>query len=1340
MAPLLWLKSRIQEGWIEKQLAATLTDTLGRKVTVGSLRLGWNGGIYLDQLGVAGREGEPPLFLMGQARVDYSYWRLFTGELVIDALRFVSPSLNLVRMSKDQFNFSDILEHIARRKRTSPRKKVTIQGNTDTRRPPLALPESPEDLPRIPLRRIALEDVSIVLEDRTIEPAVNRQLRDIWIRIDIPGPNKPLLLDIKARSGDTRLHVSGDLYLAPLVGRLDLKMAGISLEGFEPYLARLPISLDRPRLQMDFEGWTEFTDRFLEIDEGKPRVHIEELRYGGVLKVETLEAGLPGGRIRTALRAHLLTGAAKLDEASLWLDDTLVLKAKGTLEDFHKPAFDLRLNLLELPIRKLLAHIPHDKLPPAARNGLERIKGQGVIKADLHARGTRELPLLSGWASATGLAVVTPKGTVELDLERLNFDTTSLRLYGLKARALGARAALSATLEDVRSAPRLAWALDAETPDLSLLPLPKAPPGLSGKVVLRMSGGASASGLMRVNRLRDPRELTSLKNPKGFGPLKKLSKEFKQEIARLKRTTGGIKATQFLVPTTSLRPLDRINWKAVEKLKKKIDLPRLEELVFQKAPAVLKQIQELLEARMELAIDFQKIELAAGPHPAGLSGGAEFEIQKGFSTRNLRARIGNLPVGVDLAILSLLESPALEARLELAPEQGSVPLSSVAALAPTSVQQKMARHEVSPDARVAFHVDTRLSAAGPSFSSKLSIEGFRAGTAPLDLAVSTLELSVDQDGIRIPRTRIDAGPVALSLDLQLHRKTGARLHLRTADKTGIDLTRVMKLLPPDRARQLQKILEGSRIGLEARAAADLEDARALFRLRAHHPALELGISASGDDLYGQGDLNLKIQSDIPDLASVAALLPLSLAARLPPVNLDGAEIKTRIEARGTLRGGVDLTGTIGFPGGRTAIKGQAASLLKPGRSWASLVTRLNRLEEVIARLSPDIRTRIQKYRPTADIRLGLNLGHSSERSIVEQTLELAEAQATITTRGMDIPLNLGGTRAAIRATILPGAKPIIDADLSGLRVDTVLKDVPLHLRSEGGFHMGTTSAATQGFALRLNDDPIRLDVLVEDPWNERRITAVALADRWQLTRWVESFVPKDKSITVTGTASIGARVEGRLPHVDGHAWIELMDVQADAPQLRGLGAGLPNVQIRILRDDIVIDNMEAVIGARRFHVPIEGSIREILGVDNVYRADPTKVGPMILSHMGGLSTIKALIGEKQIERIILDQTIKAIVWVRAKGYDGNFVFKGVMAPEDKTRFAVAPQEVVNKYIAQAKQALAEKLGFPKRTYGADNYRMINITYANARVLDEQLNSIWPEFIPFWRLTTTPSEW
>ncbi|MBI4869835.1 MAG: hypothetical protein HY816_23080 [Candidatus Wallbacteria bacterium] len=50
------------------------------------------------------------------------------------------------------------------------------------------------------------------------------------------------------------------------------------------------------------------------------------------------------------------------------------------------------------------------------------------------------------------------------------------------------------------------------------------------------------------------------------------------------------------------------------------------------------------------------------------------------------------------------------------------------------------------------------------------------------------------------------------------------------------------------------------------------------------------------------------------------------------------------------------------------------------------------------------------------------------------------------------------------------------------------------------------------------------------------------------------------------------------------------------------------------------------------------------------------------------------------------------------------------------------------------------MGFPKRTYGDKNYRMIQIHFSKARVLDEQLNSIWPEFIPFWRLTTTPSDW
>ena len=42
-------------------------------------------------------------------------------------------------------------------------------------------------------------------------------------------------------------------------------------------------------------------------------------------------------------------------------------------------------------------------------------------------------------------------------------------------------------------------------------------------------------------------------------------------------------------------------------------------------------------------------------------------------------------------------------------------------------------------------------------------------------------------------------------------------------------------------------------------------------------------------------------------------------------------------------------------------------------------------------------------------------------------------------------------------------------------------------------------------------------------------------------------------------------------------------------------------------------------------------------------------------------------------------------------------------------------------------------------YGQDNYRMIRIKKVSLIVLDEGLNMVYPEEIPFWRLTITPTE-
>jgi hypothetical protein len=1351
---LFWLQRQLGAGLLEQQLAAALSDFLGRRVTVGAITLGWTGGLTLDRIGVAGEKAEAPLFLLGQARADYSYWELLTGRLAIDSIRFVKPSLHLVRHSDGTFNFADILERLGRR-------KDLPSASTP------AIPRRPQDVPELPLQKLSFENVDVRLEDRTVQPNVVRNLENLQLALEMPGPNLPLVIDLRGQMGRARATAHGELYVAPLVGRVEFTLKGLGVEGLEPYLARLklPMTLQSPSLDLDAKGWLDVGADFLTFSESKPVLDPGAIRYGADLSLSRATARVAGTDIGLKLEASILTGSARLKEGSLWLNDRRVLTLSGSLDNFKNPSFDLAVNAIAIPVDRLLALIPRALLPGQALSFLDRVEPQGTLSGELHALGTPAKPLVSGFLSASGLAWVGPAFTVDLDARRLRFQPGQLGIEGLSVRAQGCRLDLDSEVREILAAPALTFKADLRIPDLAARNAPALASARS--LALRLTGALDTRRLLAKNGCRTLVELAAKPRLKGFEPLLAFRTALQAETSRLASVTSTATAAAFLDLSPGLKPGQRVRWKALEALRDRLDLPRLVTLLTRQLPAAVAAARDLLQAKFALELGLKRVSPAfellarhlpagkfqpedftgaaaspAGTHELSLQGNVSLDLEAGLRTRDLRLDAGPVTVSLEVTADKLLELPRFRAAAALAPGTGAMPLATLLALAPAPIRTAAAEMQLSTDARVGAQAMTSFSAAGGHFSVELFAEGLAAGKPPHRLRLGPVRLSLSETGLRLARTRIDLGALALAAEAQLTREEGARLTLRSADAEGIDLLALLASGPHAESRALlAPVLAGGRAGFSLAATASSPTSASIsFRSKARLASGAASLVATGEDLLGEGKLAFALHAKLPKLSSVVSLLPATVASAVTAaLDLSRAGLEVRLGGRGDLAK-LKLEGSATGPGGDSSIAGEVDGLLPFRRAALSVSTRMARQEELLAMLPAHVRAVADSLKLQTDLRLGLNLGLEPGRAVVEQTFDLAAAKGVFTTQGMDFPIDLSGTRGTLKVTLVPDRRPVVEADLSGLRLRTVVQKVPLSVTSQGMFHLDTTMARTDGFALAVEGDPIRVDVTVQDPWHERRSKLAVLVDRWRLGRWAERFIPRERSIVVTGTASAGLEVSGRPPFVNPTAWVELAGVVVDAPELRGLGAGLPLVKARLTLDDILVDKLEVQFGVRRFHLPLSGSMKALLGVSNVYKADPKKAGPIILERLGGMDGMKQLLGEKQLERLIIDQTVKCLVWLEARDYRGVFLFKNMMPPEDKTLFATNPRAAVDKHIELAKQALADKMGFPKRTYGDKNYRMILITSVKARVLDEQLNSIWPEFIPFWRLTTTPSDW
>jgi hypothetical protein len=232
---------------------------------------------------------------------------------------------------------------------------------------------------------------------------------------------------------------------------------------------------------------------------------------------------------------------------------------------------------------------------------------------------------------------------------------------------------------------------------------------------------------------------------------------------------------------------------------------------------------------------------------------------------------------------------------------------------------------------------------------------------------------------------------------------------------------------------------------------------------------------------------------------------------------------------------------------------------------------------------------------------------------------------------------------------------------------------------------------------------------------------------------------------VDGRIGVLATAQGPLSHpelLDAKAVVRIDTLAVKHPWLKSLPARLGGGSIQVLKDDVVIDcaGFRVTFGANTFPFPLCGSVRTLAGVDNLFKADPHKIGPVLLEKMGGLKKLLNQLGEEQLLRITGDKLYKIKINIRVTDREQDFVFQTAITPEETLAFRENTQRIVDKYIILAKQALAEQLGFKKRIYGEQNYKMMQIAKAKAIVLDRSFNMVYPKEIPFWRLLETPSEW
>jgi uncharacterized protein involved in outer membrane biogenesis len=227
----VWTLPEVVKWQALKQIPAIT----GRAATIEDIDINlFTGRVAIKKFRLA--EPDPAQAFVEFERLDVRVvpWSSVFGNVRVAELRLTAPTVNLVRMTPTEFNFSDILKRLATSKEGEPAPKP-------------AEPKARSSW-TIALDRFALIRANIMVRDRAVTPISEWRVRDLTIEAGnlTTRPSGPVgTLAVHAALNDSPVEFSAqDIDLTPtsFVGRFSIQ--NFSLLQIRPYLPPLPAVLE----------------------------------------------------------------------------------------------------------------------------------------------------------------------------------------------------------------------------------------------------------------------------------------------------------------------------------------------------------------------------------------------------------------------------------------------------------------------------------------------------------------------------------------------------------------------------------------------------------------------------------------------------------------------------------------------------------------------------------------------------------------------------------------------------------------------------------------------------------------------------------------------------------------------------------------------------------------------------------------------------------------------------------------------------------------------------------------------------------------------------------------
>lgn len=237
IALLFLFMALVLPGIVRSQAEKGLASALNRKAHIDKVRINPFGmTVTVEGFRLFESDASTPFVELDRLKVSLSSASLYRFGIVTDRLTLDKPVVRLVRVAENRYNFSDIIDHLAKQPKTE-------QGGT----------------PRFSINNIAITNGSFLFDDRAVAGGRQHTVQDLQLAIPFIS-NIPYLAEKY-----TDPHFSALVNGAPLrfEGKskplaksmettLNLKLDQLDLPYYLPYLpANLPVKLAKGSLTLD---------------------------------------------------------------------------------------------------------------------------------------------------------------------------------------------------------------------------------------------------------------------------------------------------------------------------------------------------------------------------------------------------------------------------------------------------------------------------------------------------------------------------------------------------------------------------------------------------------------------------------------------------------------------------------------------------------------------------------------------------------------------------------------------------------------------------------------------------------------------------------------------------------------------------------------------------------------------------------------------------------------------------------------------------------------------------------------------------------------------------------